>query len=269
MNQPPSSSSASTPPPSWRRPRGVAVGTWQYVNQRAIADRYDQFVADTPLCFLDQSVLDRLFPPTDQRSVVLDLGCGSGRNAIPLAARGYQMIGVDLSQSMLSVMMKKQDRSDRIMPIRTNLVELDCFADHSADHAICMFSTLGMIKGAEHRRSFLDHVHRIVRPEGRFVVHVHNRWAALRDPKGIRSLIVNCIASLRSKDVEFGDNVYQYRGLDKMFMHRFSQRELSRLLNECGWATESIMRISLDGSTIIPFPGIAGGYLAICNRKID
>lgn len=32
---------------------------------------------------------------------VLDIGCGAGRNAVPLAARGWQVVGTDLSWPML------------------------------------------------------------------------------------------------------------------------------------------------------------------------
>ncbi len=151
MSQPPRPNDAETTPPAWRRPRGVATGTWQYVNQRSIADHYDQFVADTPLCAVDSDLLASLFPTTDQNVTILDLGCGSGRSSIPLADRGYRVVGIDLSQPMLSVMMRKSESTQRILPVRCNLVELDCFADRSADHAICMFSTLGMVQGSENR----------------------------------------------------------------------------------------------------------------------
>ena len=33
---------------------------------------------------------------------VLDLACGTGRHAVELAARGYQVVGFDLSLAMLA-----------------------------------------------------------------------------------------------------------------------------------------------------------------------
>jgi len=74
------------------------------VQQRTIADHYDAFVADTPLCRLDQQLLEHWLPANSLAAagqVVLDLGAGTGRAAVPLASRGYQVIAIDLSQPML------------------------------------------------------------------------------------------------------------------------------------------------------------------------
>lgn len=277
MSQPPPSRpdgddarlDVSAAPPRWRRPRGVSAGTWQYVNERSIADRYDQFVADTPLCELDSTLLQEVFPVTDRDTTIIDLGCGSGRTAVPLADRGYTIVGVDLSLRMLAVMMGKAITHGRILPIRCNLVDLDCLRDQSVDHAICMFSTLGMIQGSAHRQSFLQHVSRIVRPGGRFVVHVHNRWAALHEPRGIQSLVASWLRSVRDHDIDFGDAIYQYRGLENMFMHRFSKQELVNQLTGTGWTIERLLKVSLDGSKAAKSKAIAGGYIAVCIRSSD
>lgn len=269
MNQPPQHSA----PPQWRRPAGVAPGTWNYVNQRTIADHYDAFVADTPLCRLDTELLAQLLPGTDANhpQLVLDLGCGSGRTAIPLAAAGYDVIGVDLSESMLRVVREKSEaiRGDGgiLGVLRANLVDLDCLASQSADHAVCLFSTLGMIQGRRHRRQMLSHVARIVRPGGRLMIHVHNRWAALREPAGCRGLAKSWLASVGDANRDFGDSTYAYRGIEHMFMHRFSQRELRRDLVASGWQVLRVDALSIDGSQIIQ-PGWlgslrAGGYLAV------
>jgi 2-polyprenyl-3-methyl-5-hydroxy-6-metoxy-1,4-benzoquinol methylase len=37
----------------------------------------------------------------DRKARILDIGCGTGRHAIELAARGYAVVGIDLSESQL------------------------------------------------------------------------------------------------------------------------------------------------------------------------
>lgn len=39
--------------------------------------------------------------PRGRRGLVVDLGCGAGRNAVPLAQTGWDVVGVDLSRPML------------------------------------------------------------------------------------------------------------------------------------------------------------------------
>ena len=281
MNQPPQ----SRPPAQWRRPRGVAAGTWAYTQQRRIADHYDAFVAETPLCRLDRQLVADVFPGCDcrQPEIILDLGCGSGRTAIPLAQRGYRVIGIDLSQPMLEVLQSKLDARRtgvgqaecdrefggpgmlRIHTLRANLVELDGIADRSAGHAVCLFSTLGMIHGKLNRRRMLAQVARILRPGGQLVLHVHNRWAALSEPNGISRLSRSWLRSCRDREHDFGDATYAYRGLDAMFMHRFSRREIASELNSTGWSVGQVVAVSLDGASEQRSAGWlqrwAGGFL--------
>ena len=256
------------------RPRGVTPGIWAYTNERSIADRYDAFVADTPLCRTDRTILHEIFLPrkSTQSVTIVDLGCGSGRTAMDLAARGYSVTGVDLSQSMLETMRQKSSGHSHISAVRANLVELDCFAADSFDHAVCMFSTLGMIEGRANRRRLLSRVAGIVAPGGRFVLHVHHRWAALGEPGGVRRLVRSWWRSKRSAyqgvgNHEFGDATYAYRGIEDMFMHRFSRRELLRDLNVTGWGIDKLYCLSIDGSKIIDPPRIRrhriGGFIVV------
>ncbi len=278
MNQPPKTardSAGKMPPPpgldgapmpQWRRPRGVAQGTWDYVNEGSIAARYDSFVAETPLCRFDEMLLQETLPsipssPECLPPVVLDLGCGSGRAAIPLSERGYDVVGVDLSGSMLEVMMQKQaGRTGCVMPLRANLVQLDCLASDAADHAICLFSTLGMIQGRENRRQVLSESARILRAGGSILLHVHHRWAALRENRGVRSLSKSWWRSVREREWDFGDTIYSYRGLDQMFMHRFSKREILADLVATGWLIERLWPVSIDGSRLAGRTSIPGGF---------
>ncbi|MEO9594590.1 class I SAM-dependent methyltransferase [Rhodopirellula bahusiensis] len=291
-------SSARIEQSQWRRPAGVAAGTWRYVQQGSIASHYDDFVAETPLCKLDQTILRQVFGSIDSEPSkpsnnqdassrqtqkvfsdttdwMLDLGCGTGRAATELSRLGRNVLAVDLSQSMLDHVTEraKQARAEStdretgaIVPLRANLVQLNCLADNSAAGAVCLFSTLGMIQGRENRRAVLRHASRIVRPGGKLLLHVHNRYASLAQSGGMRLLAKSFLQSLTSKQRDFGDATYAYRGLPDMFLHRYSRRELIADLKNSGWQINHIHRLSLDGSQTIEESAanklrIAGGYL--------
>lgn len=200
-----------------------------------------------------------------EKNWVLDLGCGTGRASELLARSGYGVFAIDLSLPMLDQVNRRQ--LPDVVAIRANLVQLDCFADDVAGGAVCLFSTLGMIQGRVNRRQFLAHVRRIVQPGGRFLLHVHNRYAALTHAAGRRQLIESRIRSWWRRGVEFGDAVYPYRGLPDMFLHQFSRRELHQDLRSTGWRVERWERLSLDGSQLLggkPItPKIAGGFLVV------
>ena len=285
-------------PPSWRRPPGVAKGTWQYVHQRSIARHYQSFVADTPLCQLDQRfVLDHLQAESSKAAkqnsetsppLVVDLGCCNGRLARPISRAGWEVLAIDLSQPMLEELVRQSGDAETapagggaaytgpgnaqagtVMPLRANLVELEGVRNGIAAHAVCMFSTLGMVQGSDSRKRFLAHAARIVRPGGTLVLHVHRKWAALRERGGLRRLCANGCVALWNRDVEFGDSVYAYRGLPNMFMHRFSAREIHAELKRSGWQVERLERVDLRGEQITRSTWNASGFLIISRNKSD
>jgi SAM-dependent methyltransferase len=66
------------------------------------ADSYDLLYGEKDYqreCDLIEEVFRR--HGNGQIKSVLDLGCGTGNHALPLARRGYQVLGIDLSQEML------------------------------------------------------------------------------------------------------------------------------------------------------------------------
>jgi len=60
-------------------------------------------------------LIDRLIQTYKNGTVksILDLGCGTGNHAIPLAHRGYEVVGVDRSESMLAQTHKKLAKSSK------------------------------------------------------------------------------------------------------------------------------------------------------------
>jgi len=257
--------------PAWRLPAGVAPGTWEYTRQESIAAGYQEFVAQTPLIGLDTELMLRYLPPATgaMRSCVVDLGCGDGRTMRALWDAGYDVLGVDLSQPMLRrVATGRYGEQFRHRLIRANLVELGCLADSSVDHAVCLFSTIGMIRGRTYRQQFLRHAARIVRPGGTLVLHVHNRNAAWRDRPNAWAWCQSAWAALGRGSHELGDRVYAYRGLADMFLHTYSLGELRADLRSGGWSIQTIVPLSANSDAVLDHPRLmpgwrAGGFIAV------
>lgn len=254
--------------PDWQLPPGVSRGTWDYVHSNSVADDYDEYFALNSLFDFDQHVLEtRLDPP----GLVADLGCGTGRALVPLVRSGHRGLAIDLSDHMLRIVQEKADID--ALPIdclQANLVELDALDDNVVDHAICMFSTLGMIRGRENRRQALQHFRRIIKPGGRFVLHVHNYWFNLRDPGGPGWLLKNLFTAPRTKDIEIGDKWFPYRGVQSMFLHVFRWSELANDLTSAGFRV--VERIPLDVARRhrLRWPWLLGalrtnGWIVVCD----
>jgi SAM-dependent methyltransferase len=254
--------------PSWQLPPGVSRSLWDYIRSPSIAVDYDDYFALNSLFEHDEQVLAEFLQPP---GLVADLGCGTGRALVPLVKSGHRGLAVDLSPHMLRVVQEKS-RLDQL-PIdclQANLVQLGALRDDSIDHAICLFSTLGMIRGRANRRQALDHVRRILKPKGRFVLHVHNYWYNLRDPQGPVWLVGNLFTAPFRKDMEVGDKWFPYRGLPSMFLHVFRWRELAADLRATGF--QLLKRIPLDTPRRHPlrWPWLLGslrtnGWIVVCH----
>ncbi len=260
--------------PSWQLPPGVPPGAWEYAQSRTVAREYDQHFRDEPLFELDLEVVRRVAPGPEAGWFV-DLGCGTGRAAVEFAARGYRTLAVDLSVPMLEQTARKAlARGVTVHRLLANLVQLDCLRDQVAGVCVCLFSTLGMIRPRQNRIRVLQHVHRLLRPGGVFVLHVHNRWFNLWDRSGRWWLVKNALESLFGRDREWGDKCYPYRGVSRMFLHVFSLGEIRRDLRRARLAVQEVVPVPGHGRgrrlpQWIPPALRAAGWLLVCRRGED
>lgn len=251
-----------------------------------MADDYDEYHAENTLFEFEERVLQEEFgePPTGVGGVIADLGCGSGRALVPLVRAGWRGLAVDLSDAMLDVVRQKAELDNLpIECVQANLVELtpDLVSDASADHAMCLFSTLGMIRGRDNRHEALRHMRRLLKPGGRLVLHVHNFWFNLRDPGGpwwaLKSLARGVLPRLplgaRGRTAyETGDKSYPYRGVPNFFLHVFRERELRRNLREANlrvrrWIPLDVgRRHALRHGWLLPSLR-ANGWIVVCERE--
>lgn len=73
-----------------------------------------------------------------ERNLVVDLGCGTGTLTELLYARGYDMIGVDVSESMLNVAMQKRDVSgSEILYLQQDMRELELYSTVGTIFSVC------------------------------------------------------------------------------------------------------------------------------------
>ena len=265
---------------SWQLPAGVSRGTWDYVTKSSIATEYDAFHAGHPLLELDRKLIAEHLGPSAMRldgspHIAVDFGCGTGRNLIPLAEKGWRVVGVDLSLEMLREFQDKANAtpqgSTEPVAIRANMASLEFFADDFADAVLCMYSSLGMVQGRSNRQAFMKHASRILNAQGKFFVHVHNRGSWLRDPSGVRRTVYNWIRARRDSAWELGDSVYAYRGLPSMFLHIYSERELRNDLKASGLVIERLYRLNRQSSGMLSgawLPHLrSGGFIVVCRPK--
>lgn len=258
----------SAPPPDWRLPAGVPRGVWEYASRPHIAGDYDAEFAENTLFAYDEKVLlDRFTRP----GVLVDLGCGTGRVLVPFARRGFTCVGVDLSTEFLAAVGRKAATEGLPLErVQANLIELGCLADASADYAVCLFSTLGMIRGRANRLRALGHVRRILKPGGTFVVHVHNRWHNLRNGEGRRWLLKNLTWQRWRGTHEPGDKFFPYRGIREMFLHVYTQGEFVGELRDAGFAVRELLALDTARRHALAYPWWFGrlranGWIAICS----
>jgi ubiquinone/menaquinone biosynthesis C-methylase UbiE len=258
------------PPADWQLPPGVNRGLWDYLHDPGIARGYDAALAGTPLFDLDQRFVERHCPRPGR---LLDLGCGTGRLLMTMAQRGWHTLGVDLSPEMLQVAADKAMSAGlSIDLLRANIAELEGLADESFDCVACLFSTLGMVLGTAQRRQVAAHAFRVLRPGGRFILHVHNRWFNAWDRAGRAWLLRDGLRWWTG--AESGDRVMPvHQGIAGLTLHLFTRREVCRLLTSAGFRLLDAQPISLRPDGRLPCPAWFGwlrayGYLLAAERPI-
>ncbi len=110
-------------------------------------------------------------------AAVEDLGCGRGRHAIPLAQRGYEVTGVDLSDKMLRLARSRSERDGvHVEWVRGDMRK---FCRPGAfDACLSLFTSFGYFSDRENQ-AVLDNVGRSLKPGGRLLLDLRNAGKGL------------------------------------------------------------------------------------------
>ncbi|MCI0704226.1 MAG: class I SAM-dependent methyltransferase [Planctomycetia bacterium] len=214
--------------PDWQLPAGVDRGLWDYLHAADMVANYDEQMRSSYLAKTDVLFCESVFRTPGK---LIDLGCGTGRLCSHFAAKGFECVGVDLSDEMLA---KARENVPQSRFLKANLVDLAEFPEQSFDFAACLFSTLGMVRGAENRAKVLANAFRLLKPGGRFVLHVYNRFFL---GLSLRRLAVQFVKSLFERPSAGDITMSQAYGGAPLTLHHFTRWQTVNLLWEAGFRT--------------------------------
>jgi SAM-dependent methyltransferase len=129
------------------------------------AREYSRTVGLSPI---ETTLVDRYFRPAP--ADILDIGCGAGRTSAALHARGYRVVAVDLSESLLSIARSRHSGIDfRLMD--ASRLALD---DGAFDAALFSYNGIDCLYPEASRTECMREVARVLKPGGVFMFSSHN-----------------------------------------------------------------------------------------------
>jgi SAM-dependent methyltransferase len=181
-------------------------------------------------------------------NLAADLACGTGNFTIPLAKRGYDMIGVDVSEDMLNVARDKAGDSE-ILFLNQNIADIDLYG--TVDAFLCMIDGVNYILTPN---SFYEMARKIrtcfLEPDGLFIFDISTRHK-LKNVIGNNTFVHNAkdifyswqnryIESKQLSDMYLNFFVKRKNGLYERFEERhiqraYSQSEIIYLLRKAGF----------------------------------
>lgn len=196
----------------------------------------------------------------------LELACGTGRVALPLAAAGLDITGVDSAEAMLEIAQRKADSAgapvrDHLTLIKGDMTDLDLGRRFGL--VFVAFRSFQLLLTVERQRQALQVVRRHMRPGGRMALHLFDPRLDLMIGDGGAGRIASgthpvtgrrYVAEVLRADIdhvaqvrwdlwrysEIGDNDAVLAEATRQMALRWTYRwELRHLLEACGFTVEA------------------------------
>ncbi len=196
--------------------------------------------------------------------MVLDVGCGTGRIAIPIAKQGSNVIGLDFSRKILQIARSKAENegvADRLRFVRGDMKSFSF--QERFDLIILPYRTFLFLITVKEQKKTLQNIHEHLTNEGSFVFNVFMpnvrlianykpRWRLYRETfneKTNEGLKIYETRQYNTIDqiIEQKMRAIKYRGIKKSeekhltlrfrYFHRF---ELLHLLEKCNFEVQNV-----------------------------
>lgn len=110
-----------------------------------------------------------------ERNLVVDLGCGTGTLAEMMYEKGYDMIGVDMSENMLNIAMEKKEKSgDEILYLQQDMRELELYSTVGTVYSVC--DSLNYILEESELATVFSLVNNYLYPKGIFIFDFNTEY---------------------------------------------------------------------------------------------
>ncbi len=166
--------------------------------------------------FID-NLIHLLQPNANSR--FLDLACGKGRHSIYLNKKGYDLIGVDLSQESIEYANQFENESlqfyvhDMRKPFRINYF----------DYVLNLFTSFGYFENQRDDNATIDAVYKGLKPNGIFVLDFLNVHKAITNLIPEESKIIDGIKFNIAKSIENNFIIKHIRFSDKGKEYNFQE----------------------------------------------
>jgi ubiquinone/menaquinone biosynthesis C-methylase UbiE len=122
----------------------------------------------------EEILIPRYFTPG---GTILDIGCGTGRTAIPLSRMGYRVTAIDLSLGMVRQASQEARRYNAVI----DFLEMDvmhlAFPDETFDDALFAYNGIELLPGLGGKRQALREVWRVLKSGGHVFLTSHSLYA--------------------------------------------------------------------------------------------
>jgi SAM-dependent methyltransferase len=221
----------------------------------AAAEQVDQLVALTGL----------------SSGAVLDLACGPGRHAVPLARRGFRVTGVDATPFLLD----KARAYAAAENVEVEWIQEDMrgFKRPLAfDLAVNLFTAFGYFESPEENRAVVRNVHASLEPGGAFVLDMMGKevLARIYQPSDVQEIPDVGMLVQRRRAIDDWSRIeaewlfFQDGGMKRFVLRHwiYSGAELKELLLSGGFETVRLFG-NLDGS---PYGPTAARLVAVARK---
>lgn len=142
----------------------VSYGDFAYIYDDLIGQDYSKWA----------DYMEEIFKRYNAKpELIADLACGTGGLTTELAKRGYDMIGIDLSQDMLSVAMEKSEGLN-IQYLCQNMTDFELYG--TVDAIICTLDAVNYLTSPKQLLKTFRWVKNYLNPDGLFIFDINTEY---------------------------------------------------------------------------------------------